>query len=172
MEKTNRREHILEKIRAAKKPISATTLATHFNVSRQVIVGDIALLRANGVDIIATARGYIVPEERDAHQHLGKIACVHKPEETKFELYDMVDLEAVVVDVVVEHDVYGEITGQLNLRTRADVDNFILRVARSEVKLLSELTNGIHLHTIACRDKNHFDAVCKKLKDSGYLLAD
>ena len=75
-----------------------------------------------------------------------------------------------MVDVIVEHDVYGEITGQLNLRNRAEVDSFILKVERSEVKLLSELTKGIHLHTIACRDKVHFDIVCERLNNCGYLL--
>jgi len=172
MEKSLRKEKVLAEIRQAKKPVSATVLAEKFGVSRQVVVGDVALLRANGLDIIATARGYIIPEKRDEHQYLGKIACCHTPAETKSELYEIVDLQAVVVDVVVEHDVYGEITGQLNLRNRDDVDGFIGRVETSEVKLLSELTKGIHLHTIACRDKAHFDLVCEKLSYCGYLLKD
>lgn len=172
MDKPLRREQILAEIHQAKKPISATVLAEKFAVSRQVVVGDVALLRANGHDIVATARGYIIPEKRDEHQYLGKIACCHTPEETKSELYEIVDLQAVVVDVIVEHDVYGEITGQLNLRSRHDVDGFINSVATSEVKLLSELTKGIHLHTIACRDKAHFELVCEKLNHYGYLLKD
>jgi len=172
MDKAMRREKILEKIRQSKKPISATLLAENFSVSRQVIVGDVALLRANGQDIIATARGYIMPETRDEHQYFKKIACCHTPEETSSELYEIVDLKAIVIDVIVEHDVYGEIIGQLNLKTRDDVDNFMLRVGQSKVKLLSELTKGIHLHTVACRDKEHFDIVEDRLKKCGYLLND
>ena len=87
MDKILRRERILEEIRQAQKPISATVLAEKFNVSRQVVVGDVALLRANGLDIIATARGYMIPEKRNEHQYLGKIACYHRPEETRSELY-------------------------------------------------------------------------------------
>lgn len=169
MDAVSRREYVLEAISHQVKPVSASLLAKELNVSRQVIVGDVALLRAAGHEIIATARGYIIPNFNETNQYLGKIVCQHTPEKTKDELYAIVDLKAIVVNVIVEHGFYGEITGCLNLASRKDVDVFISKVNSSEIKLLSELTMGIHLHTIACRNKSHFDKVCKALETGGYL---
>jgi len=166
-----RREYVLTKIRhqVQNKPVSASFLAKELNVSRQVIVGDVALLRAQGHEIIATARGYMIPHFNEINQYVGKIVCQHTPSDTKSELYTIVDLDAVVVNVVVEHGFYGEITGCLNLTSRKDVDIFIGKVEASEVKLLSELTMGIHMHTIACRNKAHFDEIVQALKAVGFI---
>ena len=169
MESDQRREQILNTIKQQKSPVSASSLAKTLNVSRQVIVGDVALLRAKGYEIIATARGYMIPEYKEFNQYLGKVACRHAPEKTKSELYTIVDLGAVVVNVIIEHEIYGEITGSLNLTERKDVDIFIKKVESSEIKLLSELTMGIHLHTLACRDKTHFEQICHALDMNGYL---
>lgn len=169
MDAALRRDTIFEIINQANSPVSASTLAKRLNVSRQVIVGDIALLRAQGRDIIATARGYMLHELRETGQYIGKIVSCHSPENTCEELYVIADTGAVVVNVIVEHELYGEITGQLNLKSRDDVDVFMRRVASSEVKLLSELTMGLHLHTISCRDKIHFEQVCLALDKAGYL---
>ena len=170
MEANSRREQVLQTIKQSKAPISASLLAKTLNVSRQVIVGDVALLRAQGNEIIATARGYILPEIRMNNLYLGKIACRHNPESTQLELYTMVDLDAIVINVIVEHELYGEITGQLNFNCREDVDAFINQVISSESKLLSELSMGVHLHTIGCRDKTHFEQICHELGKAGFLF--
>jgi len=165
-----RREKVLNIISQSESPTSASLLAKTLNVSRQVIVGDVALLRAQGHEIIATSRGYMLPGFKEANQYLGKVACRHTSKDTKSELYAMVDLGAVAVNVIVEHDLYGEITGSLNLANRKDVDAFMNQVALSDMKLLSELTMGVHLHTIACRDKTHFEQVREALEANGYLF--
>lgn len=167
MDAVKRRRRILGEIERGEGPVSASLLAKALGVSRQIIVGDVALLRAQGHDIIATARGYIVPELKAPNQFVGKIASHHGPDGTRAELYEMVDMGAVVINVIVEHELYGEITGQLNVRSRADADAFA--EAAAAVKLLSELTMGIHLHTIACRDNAHFEQVRQKLDAAGYL---
>ena len=169
MEAGLRRVYVLDAIRHQKKPVSASSLANELNVCRQVIVGDVALLRAQGHEIIATARGYIIPSVNEANQFLGKVVCQHSPDNTKHELYTIVDLEAIAVNVIVEHGLYGEITGSLNIANRKDADAFISKVDSAEVKLLSELTMGVHIHTIACRDKAHFEEVTEALKASGCL---
>ncbi|MCL2592414.1 MAG: transcription repressor NadR [Defluviitaleaceae bacterium] len=169
MEANARRKKILDMISTSETPLSASLLANKLGVSRQIIVGDIALLRAHGNEIIATARGYITPK---ISQYLGKIACQHMPKDTVQELYTIVDLGATILDVTVEHDVYGEITGNLNLQSRRDVDVFLEKVKTSDAKLLSELTSGVHLHTIACRDESHFKEICKDLKNAGYLFCE
>jgi len=170
MESELRREQILNMISEQISPISASSLAKMLNVSRQVIVGDIALLRAKGHEIIATARGYIVPSFRESNSYLGKVACRHARADTLNELYTIVDLGATVVNVIVEHKLYGEITGGLNLTDRKDVDVFIEKAELSNIRLLSELTMEVHLHTIACNDKVHFEQICKALEDNGYLF--
>jgi transcriptional regulator of NAD metabolism len=164
-----RREKTLEMINQSQSPVSASFLADRFKVSRQVIVGDVALLRANGHEIIATARGYIIPKYTESHQYIGKVVCQHLPECTKDELYKIIDLNAVVLNVIVEHNMYGEITGALNLTNRQEVDGFLDKVKSSEIKLLSELTMGVHTHTIGCRDEVHFNQVKGVLESSGYL---
>jgi len=170
MDTTKRRERIFEIINRSSVPVSASVLAKGLGVSRQVIVGDIALLRAQGQEIIATARGYMVPDYREPNQYIGKIACRHDAAGTKDELYIMVDLGATVVNVIVEHELYGEITGQLSIKTRSDADMFVEQVNQSEAQLLSALTLGVHLHTIACRNKSHFEQVCQALDNAGFLM--
>ena len=166
-----RREQVVDIINHEESPISASLLSKKLNVSRQVIVGDVALLRAQGHEIIATARGYtMISKLRGENHYLGKVACQHSSENTKSELYAIVDLGAIVVNVIIEHKLYGEITGHLNLKNRNDVDAFIRSVESSEVMLLSELTQGVHLHTIACRDKTHFEQVTQVLEADGILL--
>ena len=49
-----RREGILSLLEDTNMPLSGTELARHFNVSRQVIVQDIALLRAEDQKILST----------------------------------------------------------------------------------------------------------------------
>jgi len=170
MDATTRRAKVFEIINKANTPISASALAKELGVSRQVIVGDIAILRAQGHEIIATARGYMIPEFRESNQYVGKIVCCHNAEDTKAELYAIVDLGAAVVNVIVEHEMYGEITGQLNIKTRNDADIFIDQMKSSEAKLLSALTLGLHMHTIACRNKAHFEQIYQTLDNAGFLV--
>jgi len=168
MDANTRREHILNAINAT-IPTSASSLAKKLGVSRQVIVGDVALLRAQGHDITATARGYMVVPQFREESYLGKVACQHTADNTQAELYCIVDAGAIAVNVIIEHEMYGEMTGLLNLKTRADVDAFIIKIKSAEVKLLSELTYGIHLHTIACRNQSHFEQVVQALESAGFL---
>ena len=169
MNAESRREKMLRLINHTHHPISASALAKELGVSRQIIVGDVALLRAVGHEIIATARGYIIPNYNEKHQYIGKIVCQHTPENTKDELYKIVDGGAMVLNVIVEHDLYGELTGALNLSNQQEVDAFLRKARTSKTKLLSELTMGVHTHTIACKDEVHFNQVRETLKACGYL---
>lgn len=104
MTAAQRRTAIYKQLTAAQTPISATALAQQFSVTRQVVVGDIALLRAEGHSITATPRGYMIPAETGLRR---TIACHHSGEDTQKELFAMVDCGCTVVDVIVEHPVYG-----------------------------------------------------------------
>ena len=163
-----RRTHILDYLTQADGPLSATALARTLQVSRQIIVGDVALLRAGGADIAATPRGYVLP--RDSAALLRTVACVHDREGMTRELEIMVDQGCQVVDVVVEHPVYGQLTGQLHLSSRYDVGEFIRSVSESSAKPLSDLTGGIHLHTLLCPSEEAFQRVRAALDQAGFLL--
>ncbi len=166
-----RRSQVEAVLRRSEGPVSASVLAAQFGVSRQIIVGDIALLRAAGAPIIATPRGYLLEQAHvDASQYY-TIACRHTtPEQLLEELCLAVDQGAVVVDVIVEHPVYGQITGQLEVRSRYDAERFAQALARSSSAPLSLLTGGIHLHTLRCPDRDCFDRVCAALRRAGILV--
>ena len=170
METEARRSSIAKTIKNARAPISATALAQKFSVSRQIIVGDIALLRAEGADILATPKGYIMgANESTDHQYIGTVACQHDTISMRDELYIMVDHGATVIDVTVEHTVYGQITGQLDIQSRLDADEFMEKVLEKDAKPLSDLTGGIHLHRIGCSDKIVFDKIQVALREAGFL---
>ena len=163
-----RRDAILAAITEAEKPISASFLAKQFKVSRQVIVGDVALLRAMGSDIYATARGYLLHQE--STRYVRRIAVNHTMVETQDELLALINLGVHVIDVTVEHAVYGEITGKLNLESLEDVERFLEDIQTGNVELLSTLTQGVHLHTLSCRDEDHFNAAYERLKELGFTI--
>ena len=118
MEAAARRQAILDRLRTADRPVSASSLAAELNVSRQIIVGDIAILRAGGAEISATPRGYVLPRATDGITRT--IACRHTLEQTGTELDILVDNGCTVLDVIVEHPVYGQLTGQLQISSRYD----------------------------------------------------
>ena len=163
-----RRNAILSHLQRGKSPLSATALAGLLGVSRQVIVGDVALLRAGGAEIDATPRGYQL--HPTARGYTGILACVHSTaEEMRTELYTVVDQGGVVVDVAVENPLYGELRGNLNLASRYDVDNFIRQAAQTPECLLSRMTGGVHLHTLRCPDEATFARVKAALEAHGLL---
>ena len=62
MQREKRKDNIIQKLQSTDSPVSASSLAKEFGVSRQIIVGDIAILRAEGHDISSTPRGYVLPQ--------------------------------------------------------------------------------------------------------------
>lgn len=169
MEAEKRRGQILAILREKQGPVSASSLARRMGVSRQLIVGDIALLRAQGSEIIATARGYTMGPVVTAGRYIGKLACQHRSDAAAEELRTIVEQGGEVLDVIVVHELYGEITGQLGIATLADVDAFLRKVENKEARLLSELTGGVHLHTIVCRDADAFESVKAALERKSML---
>ena len=167
MDAAHRRKTITHILEEAKAPVSAAALAREFSVSRQIIVGDVALLRAAGANITATPRGYVLG---DGGGLVRRLACVHRGEDMERELTIMVDNGCTVEDVIVEHSVYGQLAGQLNLSSRYDVAQFIRKVAQSDAKPLSALTEGIHLHTLRCPDEAAFERVRAELDSAGFLV--
>lgn len=170
MEAASRRQAILDRLRSADRPVSASALAAGLNVSRQIIVGDIALLRAGGAEISATPRGYVLPRATGGITRT--IACRHTLAQTGQELDILVDNGCTVLDVIVEHPVYGQLTGQLQISSRYDVEQFLARIRDSDAAPLSMLTGGLHLHTLCCPNEDAYTRACAALKAAGLLLDD
>lgn len=164
----DRKEKIIEEIKKSDKPVSASTLAKKLGVSRQIIVGDVALIRASGTNIIATPRGYILDSKQQNQTYT--IAVNHSQEQMADELYTIVDLGGCAIDVIVDHPVYGQLTGKLHLSSRYDVDQFIKKVNNNQAKPLSQLTDGLHLHTIQCPNEDTYQRIVSALDEKGYLF--
>lgn len=167
MDGNERRSIILKSISESTAPLSATALAKRLGVSRQIIVGDIALLRASGERISSTPRGYVCSE---AMGLVFTIACVHNREDAEKELNIMVDNGCTVIDVSVDHPIYGQLTADLRLRNRYDVSQFIAKLENGQTSPLSALTGGIHLHRLLCPDEACFLRTKAQLQAAGMLL--
>ncbi|KAF5065328.1 transcription repressor NadR [Oscillibacter ruminantium] len=170
MQSDERRAAVRRILEQTDQPVSASALAAQLGVSRQVIVGDVALLRAGGLDVSATPRGYMMKQVTTSLLH--QVACRHDAAGMRTELNVMVDHGCTVLDVVVEHPIYGQLTGPLQMSSRYDVEEFLRRCDRSDAKPLSDLTEGIHLHTLACPDEAAFQRVLAALGKLGILLQD
>ena len=152
--------------------LSASHLAAEFGVSRQVIVGDIALLRSSGHEIDATPRGYVMRGAAQVRQGgvFCALVCCHAASEMTDELNIMVDCGCTVLDVSVEHPVYGTLSGALALSSRYDVALFAEKVASSDALPLSVLTEGVHVHHILAPGEAQAEAVRAALAEKGYLV--
>ncbi len=168
MDGIQRRHAIAQLLSGQDKPISAAALARRYSVSRQIIVGDVALLRASGLDISATPRGYMI--QRAPSGLVRRVAVRHDRADMEAELNAVVDQGCIVLDVIVEHPIYGQLTGPLQLASRYDVSQFIARCRQEDAAPLSQLTDGIHLHTLSCPDQEAYQRVCQTLRDLGFLL--
>lgn len=168
MNAAQRRGRILEELKVAEGPLSATALAQKLSVSRQIIVGDVALLRAAGEGITATPRGYVLDAPRAGMS--ATVACAHSGADMERELTLMVDQGCTVENVIVEHPVYGQLTGPLELSSRYDVSEFIRRVRECEAQPLSALTDGVHLHRLRCPDEGALERVRAALDGAGFLV--
>ncbi|PFO03576.1 transcription repressor NadR [Bacillus sp. AFS076308] len=166
-----RRSFILQQLKDSSEPLTGSELATKTNVSRQVIVGDITLLKAKNEPIIATSQGYIYLKPSTGTPRFERtIACKHTPEDTENELNLLVDHGVLVKDVKIEHSVYGDLTASIMVSNRHEVKQFMENIKNSKASLLSELTGGFHLHTISASSTQVLDQAEQALKAEGYIM--
>lgn len=167
MQTAERRAKVKKLILESEVAISATALAKICQVSRQIIVGDVALLRAEQEPIIATPRGYIYQKTEALNRYV--VACVHDAQNTQDELNCIVDCGGEIENVIVSHPIYGELVGALHIQNRLDVQQFIDKCVESKAQNLSSISNGMHLHTIICKDDEQYNTIVHQLKEKGYL---
>ena len=182
MNAEKRRDNILKLLAESDSPLSGTDLAKCLAVSRQVIVQDIALLRAADYDIYSAARGYMlmpslsenknkeVSKDTDAITRVFHVS--HTDEQMEDELNTIVDMGGRVLDVYVEHAVYGAIRTALPIACRRHVQEFMSSIHSGKSTPLKNLTAGDHYHTVEADDEDTLDYIEEALKEKGYLCSE
>lgn len=170
MDGEKRREALVKILQLAKEPVSGSALAKKLGVSRQVIVQDIALLRATNRDILSTARGYLLYPVSAARCNRCFLVS-HTTDQIEDELNTIVDLGGKVLDVIIIHPVYGAITVNLLISTRKEVQEFVRKINAGQSRPLKELTDDIHYHTVEAPKEAVLDSIEKALAEKKYLLS-
>ncbi|MDU0348076.1 transcription repressor NadR [Actinomyces sp. MRS3W] len=165
MDATARRQEILTRLEASTTPLAAAWLGEQLGVSRQIVVGDVALLRAAGHAIRATNRGYLLARPSSRPRRVFHVQ--HGREQIATELSAIIDAGGTALDTIIEHRLYGQITVDLLIHDHADLDLFLERMTESST--LSELTNGWHAHTIEADTEEQLDAIASRLAELDIL---
>ncbi|SHI37615.1 hypothetical protein SAMN02745751_00174 [Dethiosulfatibacter aminovorans DSM 17477] len=170
MNTVDRRKKLIDHLIKSNEPTKGSRFAELFNVSRQVIVQDIAVLRAEGYEITATPQGYIITG-KELEGFIEEIVSRHESnEEIMEELNIVVDNGGEVIDVTVDHPFYGEFNGKLMIKSRLDVKNFLSQMEESNAEPLSRMNDGIHLHKIKAPSREILDEIKRQLKEKGFIV--
>lgn len=161
-----RRNEIINLIKSINEPISGTELAKKYGVSRQVIVQDIALLRAENYNIFSTTKGYIL-EKSTFCSRVFDIA--HTDDQIEDELNTVVDLGGIVVDVFIRHEIYGNLKAELGINSRRAVKEFVEKIKTGTSTPLKNLTSGRHFHTVQADSEKILDMIEEELREKGYI---
>lgn len=170
MRSIDRRDNILKLLLESTEPIKGSHMAKEYSVTRQIIVKDIAILRAEGKNIIATPDGYIINKNDNKVKAI--IAVTHSEDEMFDEMSIVIKYGGIIEDVVVEHPLYGEIRGMLMIKNYNELNKFIQKYKNQRAKLLSVLTNGVHIHTIAAESQENIDLILSELKQLNFIVSD
>ena len=165
MNKEARLKAVYETILNSESPISGTNLANKFHVSRQVIVQDIALLKARNIQIFATHKGYVCSPEKVSRV----FACYHNSDRIEEEMNAIVDCGGCIENVFVKHDVYGKLEASMSISSRKQVKEFMESLAQKKSKPLTDLTSGYHCHTVSAKTKEDLDAIEQSLRKLHFL---
>lgn len=163
---TERRAEIAHLLKTRAKPITGGELSKKFEVSRQIIVGDINALKSEGYEIVSTHEGYTV----DRAPHKERVfKLYHTSAETEDELSLIIERGGVVVNVFVWHKVYGRIEAPLNISTVDGVKQFIEGVRSGKSTELMTVTGGYHYHTVHAESEDVLDKIEAALNEKGYI---
>ncbi|WP_026506751.1 transcription repressor NadR [Butyrivibrio sp. MC2013] len=162
-----RRLKLVELLEKSDKPLSGTALAKELMVSRQVVVTDIALIRANGIDITSTNRGYVISQSKVCKRI---IKSCHTDDEILDELFTIVDNGGVAENVIINHRYYNRLEAPLGVSSRREAKEFMDAIKSGKSKSLSSATSGYHYHIISADDEKTLDIIEEELKEKGYWL--
>lgn len=167
MRAEQRREEILSLLGNTRNPIPANMLAERFKVSRQVIVQDVAILRANGYDVTATSRGYVFGSNPRAER---VFKCRHTFDEIVDEGMLVIEAGGRIEDIFVNHRLYGRIAARLGLHSRTDVEELYRSLVSGASKPLMSVTDGYHYHTMSADSEEILDNIENLLREKGFLI--
>ena len=166
-----RRSHILQMLKERGTPLSGTALARECGVSRQVIVQDIALIRAEHHGILSTNKGYLFRPESNLNPQPKRVFFVrHTTQQVLEEFLAITELGGTVLDVAVEHELYGLIRVDMLIENPQDAREFAARLACCRDNPLKVLTDDCHCHTVAAPSEKLLDLIEAELREKGYLL--
>ena len=167
MKLKERRKSLITFLLSEQRPVTGSELSERFGVSRQIIVQDITALKAEGCDILSTHHGYVVKKAPYA-ERVFKVH--HAPHHTKDELSCIVGLGGTVVNVFVEHELYGRIEAKLDIFSKDHIDTFMERIRNGESNELMRITGGFHFHTVRADSEEILDVIEEALKERDYLI--
>jgi transcriptional regulator of NAD metabolism len=170
MNSIDRRDNIINLLLEGNEPIKGNMIAKKYSVTRQVIVKDIAILRAKGKNIIATPDGYIVNKNENKVKAI--IAVTHNEEEMFSEMSIVIKYGGTIEDVIVEHPLYGEIVAMLMIKNYNELNKFVQKYQEQRARLLSVLTKGVHLHTISAENEDDINLIISELKKYNFIVSD
>lgn len=166
MKGEERRKQLLNILSSSNSPVSGGMLSQQLNVSRQIIVQDISLLRANGASIFSTNKGYLLQEEKK-YSRVFKI--YHTENQVEEELSTIVDAGGQIRDVFVYHKVYGVLKAEMGIKSRRDICSYMEEISTGKSSLLMNVTSGYHYHTIDAESEEILDAIQEELQHKGFL---
>lgn len=168
---TSRRKEIIAYLSSRTEPVNGTELARRFGVSRQVIVQDVALLRAENREILSTNKGYVMYQPASFRSSQTAVILVqHSAEQTFEEMQAIVEYGGRMLDVFIDHDLYGQIRADLVINDLKDAEDFCRKMRHSDSRPLKELTGACHYHTISAPSEKVIGLIKKELKGKGFLL--
>ena len=166
MKAETRRKEIIASLTGLDSPMSASKLAESLNVSRQIIVQDIAILRASGYKIQSLARGYLLENEKAFARVL---KTIHSDDEVEDELNTIIDFGGIVKEVFIYHKAYGRVSAPMNIKTRNDIKSFIKDIQTGKSTPLKNVTAGFHYHTVIADSEEILKDIENALWEKGYL---
>ena len=166
MKSDERRKSIVNLLLSEKRAVSGGELSEKYNVSRQIIVKDISILKEHGLDIVATSAGYVIKSSPFVER---VFKVFHTTEQTEDELQAIVDLGGTVADVYVWHKAYGKMEAKLNISSRKQIAQFIESVRTGKSVELMHITGGYHYHTVRADSEKSLDQIEAELSKRNYI---
>lgn len=168
MKTAQRRTEILKILKNSEEPIAARALAAQFGVSRQVIVQDMAVIRASTPGILSTTKGYVLQQDSDAC-YSREFKVRHGQEKVSEELTLIVDCGGKVKNISISHRAYGRVSAEMDVNSRQDVNEFVEAINSSHSTVLSSATSGYHYHLVEAVSEERLDMIEQQLKMAGFL---
>lgn len=166
-----RRLRMLNLLKDQQVPLSGAALANHFHVSRQVIVQDIALMRAENHSILSTNKGYLYRNQNAKTSQPLRVFCVrHDTNQVLDEFATVIELGGKILDVAVEHELYGQIRVDLMIESQQDAQEFYGKLLSCRDNPLKALTDDCHYHTVCAPSEKLLDLIEQALQEKGYLV--